>query len=211
VSGKMSNYNLKVGINLDGRTLYNNLSTHVSISTKKYIAKTHNKDNYIVEENNKGYYHYVDSDDNEVIGIFYEKNVTNLSNFKLPADFGTITEVNETAVLYEHLLRASHEKVYVVSEDFGKQESLPKGDIETLVDETVRGYGVPFDSILGFDGEESEIPEGYILTDNPNVRIDAQVVNTESTSSEEVYSCYYINQKFGELENILDVINGEVI
>ena len=154
----MSNYNLEIGINLNKRKLALTIPDNTEISELKYICKTDNSDNYIAEENNQAYFHYVE-DGEEVNEIFYKKNDTNINQIQLPENFGTIVEVDEEAVLYKYITRVSNEKVYVMGEDFSKKESLDIDGIKAEVEEQVRNYGIAEDSIIGFDGDT--IPDGY--------------------------------------------------
>lgn len=209
------NYNLTPGISLDDRTIYFSIPNDTTISEFKKIAQTESSDNYIaediVDEVSRGYYHYLDKDDNEVIGIFYSSDGTNLANIKLPEDFGTILTIDDTSELYEYISRTSHEKVYVHSEDFDKRESLDKDTILATIEDTVSGFGVPMDSVLGFDGEIPDVPNGYEIIDNPYVESTAEVKNVYTESTEAVYSCYYVNQVVGDFTAALDLLNGEVI
>lgn len=174
------NYNLTPGINLNDRTIYFNIPSGTTISEFKKIVETDDPDNYIAEDIDggvsRGYYHYVNSENQEVFGIFYTSDGTNLSSIKLPVDFGTIIEIDDSAELYEYISRISHEKVYVVSEDFAKKESLGKEDIIAIIDEYVRSYGVPTNSIFRFDGIEADIPGGFIVTDDFNLYSDDEVI-----------------------------------
>lgn len=204
------NYKLAIGINLDDRKLTLNIPDNTNISELKYVIKTDNQNNYIIENDNKGFIHYVENGE-EINELFYVKGSVNLKEITLPDNFGTIIEVDETSKLYNYILRKSHEKVYVVSEDFAKEESMNKDELKTEIEETVRGYGVPIDTIMGFDGMETDIPGGYEIIDNPFVQTDAEIRNTYSESSDEVYSCYYINILIENIGNLLDSINGEVI
>lgn len=162
-----------VGTDLNGRKIITNIPDTTEITELKYIAKV-NDNNYIAEnkmtvegqteECSVGYYHY-----NDAIYIFYIRNssevVTNLTNFTLPDDFGVCTEIDNTAVLYNYIKRNCHEKVYVICEDFCKEESMTKGQIKDNINEQVRGYGVPVDTVMGFTGTEDEIPPGFELSD----------------------------------------------
>lgn len=155
----MSKYTLQTGISLNNRTLFLNIPNGTSINSLKYIAKTDNPNNYIAEDNEIGYFHYLDEEENEVISIFYRKNGINHESIKLPDNFGVITEIDDTAVLYQYIKRTSHEKVFVISEDMGQKESMGKEDIEIEVEENVKQYLVPTGSIIGYDG--TDIPEGF--------------------------------------------------
>ena len=160
------NHNLTIGINLNNRTLTNNIPDNTTVSGLKYIAKV-NDNNYIAENIingiSKAYFHYV-KDGEDIDEIFYSSDGINVNKITLPIDFGTITEVDDTAELYQYITRVSHEKVYVVDEDLNKRESLDKEQIEANVDLQVRGYGLPIDSVIGFDGDE--IPDGFEEVDN---------------------------------------------
>lgn len=195
----MSNYNLEVGINLNGRTIYCEIPAGTSITAKKYIAKTHNPENYIAEENGQAYYHY-----NDEVHIFYDAT-HNVSDFTLPVDFGVITEVDNTAVTYEYISRTSHEKVYVVSEDFARQESLNKEQIEANVDEQVRSYGLPTDSVIGFDGDE--IPDGFEVVEYDTGWIDLPLASgiTEYGAAAQ-YDCMY--RKIGNIVYVIGCVKG---
>lgn len=155
-------YNLTPGINLDNRKIYFNIPSGTTISGSKVIIQTDNANNYIGENTTGGYYHYVEDGD-EVVTYFYDSN-TNLSNVVLPDGFGTIIEVDTTATLYEYITRKSHEKMYAHSEDFDKRETLDIDGIKAEVEEQARSYGVPIDSIFGFDGIPTDIPGGYELS-----------------------------------------------
>ena len=169
------NHTIIVGTDLNGRKITCSIPDTTEITEQKIIAKVNNN-NYIAEnkmtvdgqtgECSVGYYHYLNGETEET-AIFYLKNssevVTNLTNFKLPDDFGVCTEIDDTAVLYDYLTRNCHEKVYVICEDFCKEESLSKEGIKN----EVRGYGVPTNSVMGFDGTEEDIPGGYELSDEP--------------------------------------------
>lgn len=163
------NYNLTPGISLDDRKIYFSIPSGTTISAFKKIVETDNTDNYIAEDIvngvSRGYYHYINSDNQEVFGIFYSSDGTSLSNIRLPEDFGTIVTIDDTSVLYEYISRTSHEKVYVTSEDFAKKESLGKDDIVSEIEDQVATYGVPVNTVMGFDGQEADIPEGFELTD----------------------------------------------
>lgn len=60
-----------------------------------------------------------------------------------------------------------NEKVYTISDSMCLEESLTKPQIEDVVDEQVKGYGVPVNSVMGFTGTETEIPAGFELSDEP--------------------------------------------
>lgn len=154
--------NLSIGINLDNRTLSLNIPDETTIEDLKYIAKV-NSNNYIAEDTvngvSRGYYHFLNENDEAETAIFYQYDGTttsvNIDSFTLPDNFGTITEVDETATLFNYINRNSHEKVYVVSEDYAKSESMTKDDIKSFI----RGYGVPVDSVFNYDG--NDIPGGF--------------------------------------------------
>lgn len=164
-------HTLTIGTDLNGRKINCSIPNTTEITALKYIAKV-NSNNYIAEnkmavegqtgECSVGYYHYLNGDQAET-AIFYLRNsegvVTNLTNFTLPDDFGVCTEIDETAVLYDYLTRNCHEKVYVICEDFCKEESLPKNEILDTIDSKVKGYAVPINSIFNYDG--NSIPDGY--------------------------------------------------
>ena len=163
----MANYNLTKGINLGGRLISSTIPDDTAISEFKIIAKV-DEDNYIAEDYangvSRGYFHTV-VDNTDVVVEFYSydgnETTVNVSGFRVPNDFGTIVEVDKTATLYQYLTRVSNEKVYVISEDFSKEESLPKSAIEAKIEEDIRGYGVPVGSVFGFD-EEGSIPAGFV-------------------------------------------------
>lgn len=172
------NYNLDIGINLNDRFLYLSIPNNSNITEFKYICKTDNN-NYLAEDSTGGYYHYEGEDT-----YFYKPNDINLESIKLPDDFGIIFEIDETSVLFEYIERVSHEKVYVTTEDWAKEESLPKSAIIGEIEEGVRSYGVPTGSIMGYDGET--IPGGFEVTSEG-------VLNEYSESTEDPYSANYIN------------------
>lgn len=163
----MSDFNLAVGISLDGRYITNTVPDDTSISEMKYIAKG-NPGCYIAEDVvdgvSRGYIHYFDKDNNEVTEVFYsyDGNTTtvNVGSFYINDGFGTITEVDDTAVLYEYISRTGNEKVYVVSEDYSKKESLDKETIVSEIENQASAFGVPAGSVFGFD-HEGDIPIGY--------------------------------------------------
>lgn len=163
----MSNYNLAVGISLDGRTIFSTVPDDTAISEMKYIAKG-DGGSYIAEdlENgvSRGYIHYLDEDQNDVVEVFYSFDGTtttvNISSFYVPSGFGVIREVDETSVLYQYIKRTGNEKFYVVSEDFSKKESLDKDTITSEIENQASAFGVPAGSVFGFDSEGS-IPVGY--------------------------------------------------
>lgn len=204
----MSNYNLDVGINLNERVLNLSIPNETEITDLKYIAKTDNSNNYIAETNNKGYFHYIENGE-EVSEIFYEKNNVNLNRIVLPENFGTIVEIDSTAILYEYITRASNEKVFVFGEDFSKSESMNKDDILTEIEENVRAYGVPVDSIVGFDGDE--IPDGYVEVSMTDV--ECVCLNADYTlQSDDTYEKLPLTQELLKLGNGLSVnSNGEII
>ena len=72
--------------------------------------------------------------------IFYEgtSSITTINNSSIgiPDDFGTITEVDKTAVFYPYIKRGTNEKVYVFSEDSDKIESKTK----TQIKDQINGY-----------------------------------------------------------------------
>jgi len=175
----MANYNLTPGISLDSRFLTSTIPDGTTVSGFKVIAKS-SVNNYIAEDyasgTTRGYVHYIDEDNNEVTAVFYEYNgsttVVNASSFQVYSGFGVITEVDDTATLYQYLTRLSNEKVYVVSEDFSREESLNKSQIETEIEARVLGYGVPVGSVFGYDNEGQPIPAGFeeILIDDDDMR-----------------------------------------
>lgn len=170
------NYNLTPGISLDDRNLITNIPDDTEIKEFKYIAKV-DENNYIAEDfievdgyDGKcsiGYIRYLENNEPHQ-GIFYLKSNSNVQinveNIIFPKKFGVITEINEDAVLYSNITRKSNEKVYVIGEDLSKKESLDKNTIQTNIEESVRSYGVPNNSVIGFDGNENDIPNGYELT-----------------------------------------------
>lgn len=186
------NHTIIVGTDLNDRKITCSIPNTTEITELKYIAKV-TDDKYIAEnkmtvegqtgECSVGYYHY-----NDTINIFYLRNsseiVTNLSNFKLPDDFGTVAEIDDTAVLYNYLTRDCHEKLYVICEDFCKEESMNKSQILTAIEdeaaEQAKSYGVPNGSIFNFDGDT--IPGGFEEVENPLVfeNTDAMVTNVVS-------------------------------
>lgn len=163
----MSNYTLAVGISLDGRELTSTIPDDTAISEMKYIAKG-NPGCYIAEDIvdgvSRGYIHYFDEDNTEVTEIFYSYDgndtTVNIGSFYVAKGFGVVTEIDETAVLYEYLKRTGNEKVYVVSEDFSKKESLDKETITSEIENQASAFGVPTGSVFGYDSEE-DIPIGY--------------------------------------------------
>lgn len=154
--------NLSIGINLDNRTLSLNIPDETTIEDLKYIAKV-NSNNYIAEDTvngvSRGYYHFLNENNEAETAIFYQYDGTttlvNIDSFTLPDNFGTITKVDETATLFDYISRNSHEKVYVISEDYAKNESMTKDDIKSFI----RGYGVPVNSVFNYDG--NDIPGGF--------------------------------------------------
>lgn len=186
------NHTIIVGTDLNSRKITCSIPDTTEITELKYIAKV-TDDKYIAEnkmtvegqtgECSVGYYHY-----NDTINIFYLRNssgvVTNLSNFTLPDDFGTVTEIDDTAVLYNYLTRDCHEKVYVICEDFCKEESMNKSQILTAIEdeaaEQAKSYGVPNGSIFNFDGDT--IPGGFEEVDNSLVFENTDAVLTNVVS-----------------------------
>lgn len=183
---------INVGTDLNDRKIVCSIPDTTEITELKYIAKV-NDSNYIAEnkmtvegqtgECSVGYYHYDDT-----INIFYLRNssgiVTNLTNFKLPDDFGVCTEIDDTAVLYNYLKRNCHEKVYVICEDFCKEESMNKAQIEAL---TAKLSGVPENAIVGFTG--TTIPEGYDLIDEP---LDLGNIVVDNIKSKNIFDKYSV-------------------
>lgn len=165
----MSEFTLGVGISLNKRYLTNAVPDATEISEMKYIAKG-NDGCYIAEDNvggvSRGYVHYIDADQNDVVELFYsydgETTTVNVPSFFVEDGFGAITEVDETAVLYQYLKRVGNEKVYVISEDYSKEESMNKDRIISEIENQVSGYGVPTGSVFGFDVDGAEIPAGYV-------------------------------------------------
>ncbi len=186
------NHTIIVGTDLNGRKITCSIPDTTEITEQKIIAKV-TDDKYIAEnkmtvegqtgECSVGYYHY-----NDTINIFYLRNssgiVTNLTNFTLPDDFGTVTEIDDTAVLYNYLTRDCHEKVYVICEDFCKEESMNKSQILTAIEdeaaEQAKSYGVPNGSIFNFDGDT--IPGGFEEVDNSLVFENTDAVLTNVVS-----------------------------
>lgn len=164
----MSNFNLAVGIELDKRNLYSTIPDGTTISEMKYIAKG-NDGCYIAEDQvdgvSRGYLHYIDENDTSVTEVFYsydgETTTVNVPSFFVQSGFGAINEIDETAVLYEYLKRVGNEKVYVVSEDYSKKESMDKDQIKADIEDKVSGYGVPTGSVFGYDAE-GDIPAGFV-------------------------------------------------
>ena len=165
----MSEFTLGVGISLNKRYITNTIPDATEISEMKYIAKGNNGC-YIAEDNvngvSRGYIHYLDADQNDVVEVFYsydgETTTVNIPSFFVEDGFGAVTEVDETAVLYEYLKRVGNEKVYVISEDYSKEESMNKDRIISEIENQVSGYGVPTGSVFGFDVDGAEIPAGYV-------------------------------------------------
>lgn len=163
----MSNYNLAKGISLDDRVITSMIPDDTAISELKIIAKSSDS-NYIAEDNrsgvSRGYIHYLDDNNDEVTEIFYSydgaETTVNVDSFRVLKGFGVITEIDDTAVLYEYLTRVSNEKTYVISEDFSKKESLDKDTIISNIENQVSAYGVPVGSVFGFD-HEGIIPAGF--------------------------------------------------
>lgn len=166
-------HTITIGTDLNNRKITSSIPDTTEISELKCIAKV-NDNNYIAEnkmtvegqigECSVGYYRFLNGDTIET-SIFYLKNssgiVTNLANFTLPDDFGVVTEIDDTSVLYEYLSRNTREKVYVIGEDYSKEESLGKNDIRNEIETKVRGYGVPINSVMGFKGTADQIPPGF--------------------------------------------------
>lgn len=184
------NHTITIGTDLNGRKITATIPETTEITEQKIIAKT-NSNNYIAEnkmtvegqtgECSVGYYHYLNGDQAET-AMFYVRNssevVVNLTNFTLPDDFGVVTEIDDTAVLYDYLFRNCHEKVYVICEDFCKEESMTKDDIKTEIEEQARSYGVPVNSIFNFDGDT--IPGGYEEVNDTTVGTINSVIETNS-------------------------------
>ena len=171
------NYNLTIGINLDDRSLITDIPDDTEVSEFKYIAKV-DENNFIAEDFIEvegyvgkcsiGYINYL-KDNQPCKGIFYLKSNSNIDvnseSITFPEKFGVITEIDDTAVLYPYIKRKKKKKVYVMGEDLSKKESLDKNEIKTEIEEQVRSSAVPTNSVMGFDGEASEIPGGFELTD----------------------------------------------
>ena len=163
----MSNYNLAVGISLDGRYITNTIPDDTAITEFKYIAKG-NSGCYIAEDVvdgvSRGYIHYFDEDNTEITEVFYSYDgndtTVNIGSFFIKPGFGVINEIDDTSVLYEYLTRVGNEKVYVVSEDYSKKESLDKETITSEIENQASAFGVPAGSVFGYDSED-EIPIGY--------------------------------------------------
>lgn len=202
----MSDYKLDIGINLNDRKLSLNIPNETEISDLKYICKTDNTDNYIAEENNKGYFHYVKNGE-EINEIFYEKNNVNLNEIVLPKHFGIIVEIDDTAVLYEYLKRTANEKVYTIGEDFSREESMKKDDIQTEIEENIRSYGVPNDSVIGFDGDE--IPNGYVEVGIDNIITAGASQSITATESGEIQ--VPITKAVEQIGNGFTITNNKII
>lgn len=172
----MSNKTLTVGCDLNGRKLACAIPDTTVISELKYIAKV-TDDNYIAEDLRTvegqtgdcsvGFYHYNDAD-----YIFYLRNssgvVTNLTSINLPDDFGVVTEINKDSTLYDYITRNCHEKVYVLCEDFCKEEAMTKSEVNTKIEDEVGAHGVPTNGIMNFDGDT--IPGGYEEVEDINFK-----------------------------------------
>ena len=172
----MNNKTLTVGCDLNGRKLACAIPDTTVISELKYIAKV-NDDNYIAEDLRAvegqtgdcsvGFYHYNDAD-----YIFYLRNsnsvVTNLTSINLPDDFGVVTEINKDSTLYDYITRNCHEKVYVLCEDFCKEEAMTKSEVNTKIEEEVGSHGVPTNGIMNFDGDT--VPGGYEEVEDINFK-----------------------------------------
>ena len=161
----MSNFNLAVGISLDDRTLTSTIPDDTVISEMKYIAKG-DSGCYIAEDVvdgvSRGYVHSI-VDGEDVLNVFYSFDGTtttvNAEHFFIK-DFGVINEVDTTSVLYQYLTRVGNEKVYVVSEDFSKKESLDRDTITSEIEDQASAFGVPAGSVFGYD-KDGDIPIGY--------------------------------------------------
>lgn len=131
----MSDYNLTVGINLSNRKLKNTIPNNTTVSEFKYIAKVNN-DNYIAEDVidnvSKCYIHYLKNGE-DYEEIFYSSDGTNINEITVPYNFGTITEIDDTASLYQYITRVAHEKVYAMDEDSNKQETMTRDEIMEFV------------------------------------------------------------------------------
>lgn len=177
----MSDYKLEVGINLDNRKLNVSIPVNTPITQLKYIAKTHNSNNYIYEDNHQAFIHYVE-DGEEYNVYFYDDRATLIPPFiTLPKNFGTIIEVDEKAVCYPYIKRVVHDKVYVITEDFAKKESMDREQIENEVEYQVRSYRLPENSVVGFDG--TTIPDGFEeVTDDYKLNFTSQITFNETVT-----------------------------
>ena len=121
------NVPLKVGDDLNSRTLYFNVPSDIVIGNDvKYICKTTNSNSYIFEGEDDGvvglFVHYVNSQSEEITESIFNTGTLIHESYSLPDDFGDITEVDETAVCYQYTKKAGHEKLYAVTEDGNKEE-----------------------------------------------------------------------------------------
>ena len=78
--------------------------------------------------------------------------------------------------------------------------------------------GVPVNGVVEFDGLEADIPDGYtkigtrdsrllIKKGEKTIPVRSTVVNEETVSDTDVYSCEYINDKLGDIE---DTFSGTI-
>lgn len=136
----MGAYNLQVNDNLNGRTLALSIPDETAFTENKIIAATHNG-NYIVEglvdgeslagiTDNANWSQLSDLDT-----VFYNSgDSVNLDSVDLTDGFGTVIEIDESAVIYPYVKRTANEKVYGFSEDLAKvpliDGILEEGEIE---------------------------------------------------------------------------------
>lgn len=126
---------LMQGIDLGGRTLTVNIPNDVVVSENKVIAWT-DKNNSIAESYTPSndviavYYVY-----NGVTLLFYQRKGTNAptvnwGSFKMPDEFGVITEVDETAAMFPYIARNANEKAYLMGEDKARVEGYSKDELD---------------------------------------------------------------------------------
>lgn len=133
-------YTLQIGIDLSGRTLSASIPAGTVVSANKYIARSING-NYIAERVTNGTSYGVLSVGGSET-VFYQSTGSstpiNMGAFTLPDTFGVLSEVDETATLYEYINREAHEKLYVFTEDMAKvelDEALAEAEVNVNIED----------------------------------------------------------------------------
>lgn len=148
----MSLATLATGTDLNSRKLYLSIPTWTEFNSELGVEKV------IARTNNGSYLYEIREEDDDwdtgniiVVhrgGYVSGRSSGNLYNYSpdtvsghrynpesitLPSDFGIVTEVDETSVLYQYIQREINEKLYLHTEDHERVEGVSKADFDALV------------------------------------------------------------------------------
>ena len=113
---------LLLGDDLSGTTIYVQPQGSYTTAEEKVIARASSTNYFYETADNKGYCQYKNVVLNMIVTTKFYDNGSYNRLFDLPADFGILYEVDDSAVLYPMLKRLANQRKYGFTEDMNRVE-----------------------------------------------------------------------------------------